>query len=71
MRIIILTQYYPPEHGAPQNRLHDLSKRLAARGHSVQILTAMPNYPKGEVFLEYRWKFSHRHKIDGINVLRS
>jgi len=50
MNIIILTQYYPPEHGAPQNRLHDLAKRAVAAGHEITVLTAMPNYPQGRVF---------------------
>ena len=52
MRILILTQYYPPEIGAPQNRLHELAIRLHARGIKVEVLTALPNYPKMEVFGE-------------------
>ncbi len=54
MRLLILTQYYPPEIGAPQNRLHELAVRLKAAGIEVEVLTAMPNYPKMEVFEEYR-----------------
>lgn len=71
MRLIILSQYYPPEHGAPQNRLHDLAKRALAAGHDVTVMTAMPNYPKGAVFPEYKWKCSCREKIDGVKVVRS
>ncbi len=71
MKIIILTQYYPPEHGAPQNRLHDLARRFAMAGHEITVMTAMPNYPKGKVFPEYRGKFSMREEIDGVNVVRS
>jgi len=71
MKVAILTQYYPPEHGAPQNRLHDLSKRWAESGVDVQIITAMPNYPGGEVFKDYRGKFIFSETIDGVKVLRS
>ncbi|MCK5843420.1 MAG: glycosyltransferase family 4 protein [Victivallales bacterium] len=71
MRITILTQYYPPEHGAPQNRLHDLAKRLVACGDEVFVMTAMPNYPRGEVFREYRGKFVSSEEIDGVKVVRS
>ncbi len=71
MRIVILTQYYPPEHGAPQNRLHDLAKRLVAAGDEVTVMTAMPNYPRGEVFRDYRGKFSMEEEIDGVRVVRS
>jgi glycosyltransferase involved in cell wall biosynthesis len=71
MKVIILTQYYPPEHGAPQNRLHDLARRFAAAGHDITVMTAMPNYPKGEVFPEYRGKFSTREELDGVKIVRS
>lgn len=71
MRIIFLTQYYPPEHGAPQNRLHDLARRWAGAGHDVTVLTAMPNYPNGVVADGYRGKFFRRGEIDGVKVLRS
>ena len=53
MKICILTQYYPPEVGAPQARLSHLAKSLVARGHLLTVLTAMPNYPKGKIFPGY------------------
>jgi len=71
VKITILTQYYPPEHGAPQNRLHDLARRWVTKGHEVTVLTAMPNYPAGKVFPEYRGKFSLSEVIDGVKVIRS
>ena len=55
MKILILTQYFPPEIGAPQNRLYELAVRIAKRkGYEVTVLTAMPNYPKMEIFEAYR-----------------
>ena len=56
MKILILTQYYPPEIGAPQNRLHELAIRLKNKGLQVEVLTALPNYPKMEVFEDYKRK---------------
>jgi glycosyltransferase involved in cell wall biosynthesis len=71
VRLLILTQYYPPETGAPQNRLHELALRLKAKGIQVIVLTAMPNYPKMEIFEAYRdHRFIHEN-IDGIEVYRS
>lgn len=70
MRLIILTQYYPPELGAPQRRLSDLAKRFTERGHSVTVLTAMPNYPTGRILDGYGGLF-HRENTDGINVIRT
>ena len=71
MKITILTQYYPPEHGAPQNRLHDLAKRWVQSGVEVTVLTAMPNYPVSEIFPEYKGKFICTETIDGVKVIRS
>ena len=45
MRILILTQYYPPEVGAAQNRLSNLANSLMEAGHTVTVLTALSNYP--------------------------
>ena len=71
MRILILTQYYPPEVGAPQNRLSDLARRLSKLGHDVSVLTALPNYPKGEVFEEYRDRLIVDERVQGLRVIRT
>ncbi|MDP3442307.1 MAG: glycosyltransferase WbuB, partial [Ignavibacteria bacterium] len=71
MKFIILTQYYPPETGAPQNRLHSLALNLLKQGHEVQVLTAMPNYPKYQIHKEYKGKLFNRELLDGVDVCRS
>lgn len=71
MKILFLTQYCPPEVGAPQNRIFEFAKQLKSFGHSITILTAMPNYPKGEIFEGYRGKLTLREKIDGIDIIRT
>jgi glycosyltransferase involved in cell wall biosynthesis len=71
LRLAILTQYYPPETGAPQARLGDLAARLAARGHEVVVLTAMPNYPSGRVQPEWQGRVVARERRDGVDVRRS
>ena len=53
MKIIILTQYYLPEIGAPQARLSELAEHFSKLGNEVTILTAMPNYPTGYIFEGY------------------
>ena len=71
MRLLILTQYYPPEIGAPQNRLHELAVRLKSNGMDVEVLTAMPNYPKMEIFEAYKKGKIKEEVIDGIPVHRA
>jgi len=53
MKLTILTQYYPPEVGAPQNRLSHLASHFASAGHEITVLTAMPNYPGGRIHKGY------------------
>src|SRR5262245_48945657 len=71
MRIVILTQYYPPETGAPQNRLSDLAERLMRSGHDLTILTALPNYPRGEIFKEYRGRLVVEERSGKIRIIRT
>ncbi len=71
MKIVILTQYFPPEIGAPQNRLFELAIRLQKKGAEVTILTAMPNYPSMEIHPEFKGKFFVKEKMEGLSILRS
>ena len=41
MKFLIITQYFPPEMGAPQARLYELAVRLKNVGYDITILTAM------------------------------
>jgi glycosyltransferase involved in cell wall biosynthesis len=70
-RWLILTQYYPPEIGAPQIRLRSLARELGRNDIHVEVLTAMPNYPEGKVFPGYSGKLALREEIDGVSVRRS
>jgi glycosyltransferase involved in cell wall biosynthesis len=69
MKILILSQYYPPEVGAPQSRLSDTARILKSEGCEIFVLTALPNYPTGKLFKGYG-KFFHRENIDGIQIIR-
>lgn len=50
MKILIVSQYFWPENF----RINDLTQELVKRGHSVTVLTGIPNYPAGSVFDAYR-----------------
>lgn len=70
-RWLILSQYYPPEIGAPQIRLRALARQLQQHGMEVSVLTAMPNYPAGKLFPGYEKRLYCREEIDGIPVRRT
>jgi glycosyltransferase involved in cell wall biosynthesis len=71
MRILLLTQYFPPETGAAQNRLSDLARRLASAGHDITVLTSMPNYPQGRIFDAYRGRLFSTETDGKMRVLRT
>ncbi len=71
MKLLILTQYFPPEVGAPQNRLFELALRLQANGVDVTVLTAMPNYPQMKIYPGYEGKAYHYEVMQGLKVHRS
>lgn len=74
MRILYVSQYFPPEMGAPAARASELSRHWASAGHDVTVLTGFPNHPTGVVPPEYRKQLRHlvkRQPIDGANVVRT
>ena len=66
MNILIVSQYFWPENF----RVNDLTQELVRRGHSVTVLTGIPNYPSGTVseeFLKTPKAFEH---YSGARVFR-
>lgn len=70
MKIVIHSQYFPPEIGAAPNRLSALVHALTNAGHDVTVLTAMPNYPMGRRYSGYGGLL-RREKHDGSAVVRT
>ncbi|MGI6450086.1 MAG: glycosyltransferase family 4 protein [Desulfitobacteriia bacterium] len=71
MRILLLTQYFPPEKGAAQVRLWELAQGLQREGHQVTVVTAFPNHPTGVIPPPYRGKFFQKEEMEGLQVLRT
>ena len=68
---LLLTQYFPPEIGAAPVRLAQLAATLRNHGHSVTVVTALPNYPAGRVLPGYRKKLFVRETLNGQPVIRT
>lgn len=67
MKILVVCQYYFPE----QFRINDICEQLVSKGHSVTVLTGLPNYPKGKIPIEYKWFKRRKEEINGVKVFRS
>lgn len=74
MNILYISQYFPPEMGAPAARVSELVRHWVRQGHEVTVLTGFPNHPTGELWPEYRKKFRRgfcREEFEGAQVVRS
>lgn len=69
-RVLLLTQYFPPEIGAAQTRLFELGQELSSLGWEVEVLTALPNYPTGRVFEGYNVRNPVREALGRLSVVR-
>lgn len=69
-RITILSQFYYPEIGAPQNRLLETVEGLKTLGWEVQVVTALPNYPTGKIFDTYKGKFKVVETSEKTEIIR-
>lgn len=68
--ILIISNYYPPEKGAAANRIEQLALKLHKNNYRVTVICPLGNYPKGEVFPEYKGKFSVTENRENITVKR-
>jgi colanic acid biosynthesis glycosyl transferase WcaI len=74
VKILYVSQYFPPEMGAPAGRAADLSRLWVEDGHEVTVLTGFPNHPTGVIPPEYRSKFRRlvtRENVEGVNLVRT
>ena len=53
MKILIITQYFWPENF----RINDFCKGLVEKGHEIEVLTSVPNYPEGKFYNGYHNRF--------------
>lgn len=70
MRVLFLSDNFPPESNAPATRVHEHAKRWAADGHDVTVVTCAPNFPEGRVYSGYRNAWRRIEIVDGIRVVR-
>lgn len=70
MKILFLTDNFPPEVNAPANRTFEHCKEWTKQGVEVTVITCAPNFPKGRVYEGYKNSIRQIEFIDGIKVIR-
>ncbi|WP_287829111.1 glycosyltransferase family 4 protein [Bacteroides sp.] len=70
MKILFLTDNFPPEVNAPASRTYDHACEWIKSGHEVTIITCVPNFPKGKVYDGYKNRLYQTEKINGIKIIR-
>jgi glycosyltransferase involved in cell wall biosynthesis len=70
LRILLLSQYFPPEVGATQSRMQSFAEYLHARGHEVTVIAEFPNHPFGVIPDRYRRHVIDDDRSNGYRVVR-
>lgn len=70
MRILFITDNFPPETNAPATRTYEHCSEWIKAGATVTVITCAPNFPKGKVYEGYRNRLYQQETIDGIRVIR-
>jgi colanic acid biosynthesis glycosyl transferase WcaI len=79
VKILYVSQYFPPEMGAPAARASELASHWAQAGHEVSVLTGFPNHPTGVVPPEWRGRLRrliyrerlHQESSGRVDVFRT
>ena len=70
MKILALTENFPPETNAAANRMYERARYWADWGHDVTVVTTAPNFPQGELHEGYKNSWYRVEWKDGIKVVR-
>jgi glycosyltransferase involved in cell wall biosynthesis len=70
MRILFLTDNFPPETNAPATRTHEHAKRWVQAGHEVTVITGVPNFPSGKIHAGHRNRPWQEETMDGVRLIR-
>jgi glycosyltransferase involved in cell wall biosynthesis len=74
VKILYVSQYFPPEMGAPSARASELAHHWSCAGHEVSVLTGFPNHPTGVVPAEWKGRLKHlvyHEKVGMVDLYRT
>ena len=67
MNILIVTPHFYPENF----RINDFALEFIKKGHTVSVLTAVPDYPLGRFYEGYGIFKKNRENYKGVNIYRA
>ena len=70
MKILFITDNFPPEVNAPATRTYEHCREWVKQGVDVTVITSFPNFPNGKVYEGYKNRWKQKENIDGIKVIR-
>ncbi len=70
MRILFLSDNFPPEYNAPATRTYEHCKEWVRLGAEVTVITCFPNFPSGKIYEGYKNKWKKVEYVEGIKVIR-
>ncbi len=70
MKLLFLSDNFPPESNAPASRTYEHCKEWVKEGIEVTVITCNPNFPYGKVYDGYKNRLYQSEVIDGIKVIR-
>jgi glycosyltransferase involved in cell wall biosynthesis len=70
VKILFLTDNFPPEVNAPASRTQEHCRQWVRAGHEVTVITGAPNFPAGKVYAGYKNRLRQVDAMDGIRVIR-
>lgn len=70
MKILFITDNFPPEVNAPASRTYDHCRIWARNGAEVTVITCAPNFPQGRLHEGYRNRLYQTEIMEGLKVIR-
>lgn len=70
MKILFLTENFPPETNAAATRVFERACYWVKAGHDVTVITCAPNFPHGRLFDGYRNRWWQTETMSDIRVVR-
>ena len=70
LKILFLTDNFPPEGNAPASRTYEHAVQWVKAGQDVTVITTAPNFPEGRLFEGYKNRWYGVEDMAGIRVVR-